>query len=44
MSSISLHIAKLVQHCDSYVREIHILYGTAKAAKGSKQYQQYIDI
>jgi hypothetical protein len=29
---------------DSCVREIRSLYGTTKAAKGSKRYQQYIDI
>jgi hypothetical protein len=44
MSSISLRIAELVQHRDSRASEIRRIYGTIEAAKGSKRYQQYIDI
>ena len=43
MSSISLRIAELVQHRYSSVSEIQAIYGTTKAAKESRRYQQYID-
>lgn len=44
MSPISLRIVELVQHRESRASEIRRIYGTTAAAKGSKRYQQYIDI
>lgn len=44
MSSIRLRIAELVQHRDRRASDIRRIYGSIKAAKGSKRYQQFIDI